>query len=139
MAGHPSETEARNTPKLRVVETFFACAKHGDFDGMRGYFAPNATVWYNNGRPEQTVGENIAFVSAVASALSGGLSYEVTRRAVTEDGVFSQHVMRGELLDGTEVRLDVVMFLRVADDRIHRIEEYFDSAQADKLLGHLDL
>jgi ketosteroid isomerase-like protein len=132
MATRPSETEPQGVSMLRVVEAFFACAEHGDFDGMRACYAPDATVWHNNGRPEQTFDENVTLVAAVASVLSG-LRYDVIRRVAAEDGVFSQHVVCGELPDGTELRLDAVMFLRVANDRIHRVEEYFDSRQADEL------
>jgi ketosteroid isomerase-like protein len=132
MATRSSETEAQGTSKLRVVEAFFACVEHGDFDGMRARFAPDATVWHNNGQPEQTFAENLALVATIGSVVSG-LRYDVVRRVAGEDGVFSQHVVRGELPDGSELRVDAVMFLRVANDRIHRIEEYFDSNQAHAL------
>ncbi|MGH3262454.1 MAG: nuclear transport factor 2 family protein [Trebonia sp.] len=132
MAARPSDIEAHGTSKLRVAEEFFACVEQGDFAGMRACYAPNATVWHNDGLPEQTLDENIALVTAVASVLSG-LRYDVIRRAEVEDGVYTQHVLCGDLPDGTELRVDAVMFLHIANDRIHRVEEYFDSRQVDHL------
>ena len=118
--------------KLRVVQEFFACVERGDFAGMRAHYSPDATVWHNDGLPDQTAEENVAMVSAAASVLSG-LRYDVIRRVEVEDGVFSQHVLCGELPDGTELRLDALMFLHVANDQIHRIEEYYNTAQVAKL------
>lgn len=118
--------------KLRVVQEFFACVEQGDFEGMRACYAPEATVWHNDGQPEQTVEENVAAVSAVAGVLSG-LRYDVIRRVEFEEGVFTQHVLRGELPDGREFRLDAAMYLRVANDRIQRVEEYYDTRQAADL------
>ena len=58
-----------------------------------------------------------------------GLRYDVARRAVTDDGVIQQHVLRGSLPNGVEVALHSAMYLQVRDGHITRIEEYLDSAQ----------
>ena len=58
-----------------------------------------------------------------------GLRYDVVRRAVTDDGVIQQHVLRGSLPNGAEVALHAAMYLQVRDGHITRIEEYLDSAQ----------
>ncbi|XVQ06465.1 nuclear transport factor 2 family protein [Spirillospora sp. CA-255316] len=124
--------------KLHLVEKWFAAVEKGDFEFVRALYAPAATIWHNDGSPEQSPEENVAMVTAVASVLSD-LRYDVVRRVEVADGVFSQHVLRGGLPDGTELHLDAAMFVHVADDKIQRVEEYIDTAQATTLIQALSV
>ncbi len=58
-----------------------------------------------------------------------GLHYDITRRVPAPDGVLQQHVLRGQLPDGSDVELHAAMYLQVRDGHITRIEEYLDSGK----------
>ena len=59
--------------------------------------------------------------------------YDITRRALADDGVIQQHVLRGTLPGGVEVALHAAMYLQVRDGHITSIEEYLDSAQRSSI------
>lgn len=122
--------------ELRVVEEWFASVERADYAAMRERYAPDATIWHCDGTREQSVEENVTMLTAVSSVLSN-LRYEVLRRVETTHGVYSQHVLCGDLPDGTEFRLAAAMFLQVENNRIQRVEEYFDSAQVTGLIDAL--
>ncbi|MBY6687746.1 nuclear transport factor 2 family protein [Rhodococcus sp. BP-149] len=122
--------------KLDVVEAWFRCVEDRDFDAVAQWYAPDALIWHNDGSTEQTVAENLAVLGAVTDVV-GNLRYDVVRRCEVGDGVFSQHVLRGDLPDGTSIALDAAMFIRVVDGRIQRVEEYIDTARAAGLFQAL--
>jgi len=73
-------------------------------------------IWHNDDLLEQSVDDNLKVLQGLHRAVSG-LRYDITRRAVTADGVLQQHVLRGQLPNG----------------RITRIEEYLDSARRSEI------
>lgn len=111
-----------------LVIRFFTALEAGDIDTVRAIYAPDALIWHNDDLIDQSVDDNLKVLAGLHRAVSG-LRYDVIRRAVVDDGVLQQHVLRGTLPDGSEVELHAAMYLQVRDGHITRIEEYLDSGK----------
>ncbi len=111
-----------------LVVRFFTALEAGDIDTVRAIYAPDALIWHNDDLIDQSVEDNLKVLAGLHRAVSG-LRYDVIRRAVVDDGVLQQHVLRGTLPDGSEVELHAAMYLQVRDGHITRIEEYLDSGK----------
>jgi ketosteroid isomerase-like protein len=111
-----------------LVVRFFAALEAGDIETVRAIYAPDALIWHNDDLLDQSVEDNLRVLAGLHRAVSG-LRYDVIRRAVVDDGVLQQHVLRGTLPDGSEVELHAAMYLQVRDGHITRIEEYLDSGK----------
>ncbi len=95
---------------------------------MREIYAPDAVIWHNDDLLEQPVEDNLKTLRGLHRVVSG-LHYEIIRRVPAPDGVLQQHILRGQLPDGSDVALHAAMYLQVRDGHITRIEEYLDSGQ----------
>jgi ketosteroid isomerase-like protein len=111
-----------------LVGRFFAALEAGDIDTVRAIYARDALIWHNDDLIEQSVEDNLKVLAGLHRAVAG-LRYDVIRRAVLDDGVIQQHVLRGTLRNGADVELHAAMFLQVRDGHITRIEEYLDSGK----------
>jgi ketosteroid isomerase-like protein len=111
-----------------VIVRFFAALEAGDIATVREIYAPDAVIWHNDDLIEQSVPDNLKVLQGLHRVVSG-LRYDIVRRVPAADGVLQQHVLRGNLPDGTEVELHAAMYLQVRDGHISRIEEYLDSAK----------
>lgn len=118
---------------IALVDRFFRSFERGDFETIGELYGPRAVVWHNDGRGDQSRGENIAVLRWLHEKIAD-LRIEVRRRSFVDGGVFQFHVLRGHLADGRLFALDVAMYVRVHDDHIERIEEYFDCTAAAKTL-----
>jgi len=116
--------------ELDVARRFFAAIERGDLGAVRELYAPDAVVWHNFDGREKSREENLAMLRAAHEAVRG-LRYEQVRLAPFPGGFVEQHVVRGyEHASGRELVLPAVVVCRVANGRITRLDEYFDSAQA---------
>jgi ketosteroid isomerase-like protein len=120
-----------STDALDIAERFFRAVESGDLDAVRAIYAPDAVVWHNHDRQEQTVEENLRVLGWVARNLPGR-RYNVRRRVVIPGGFMQQHVLEAETAGGP-FTMPACVVCEVKDGRITRLEEYLDSAQA----GHL--
>ena len=111
-----------------LVVRFFAALEGGDIAALREIYATDAVIWHNDDLIEQPVEENLRVLQGLHRVVSG-LRYDIIRRVPTPDGMLQQHVLRGQLPNGTEVELHAAMYLRVRDGHITRIEEYLDSGK----------
>ena len=111
-----------------LVIRFFTALEAGDIDTLREIYAPDAVIWHNDDLIEQPVEDNLKVLRGLHRVVSG-LHYDITRRVPAPDGVLQQHVLRGQLPDGSDVELHAAMYLQVRDGRITRIEEYLDSGK----------
>jgi uncharacterized protein len=111
-----------------LVTRFFTALEAGDIDTVRAIYAPDALIWHNDDLVDQSVADNLKVLAGLHRTVSG-LRYDIIRRAVLDDGVLQQHVLRGTLPDGTGVELHAAMYLQVRDGHITRIEEYLDSGK----------
>ena len=115
-----------------LVVRFFAALEAGDIATLQEIYAPDAVIWHNDDLIEQPVEENLKVLQGLHRAISG-LRYDIIRRTTAADGVLQQHVLRGQLPNGTEVALHAAMYLQVRDGHITRIEEYLDSGQRSSI------
>jgi ketosteroid isomerase-like protein len=115
-----------------LVLRFFAALEAGDIDTVREIYAPDAVIWHNDDLIEQPVEDNLKVLQGLHRAVSD-LHYEIVRRVPTPDGLLQQHVLRGQLPDGSDVALHAAMYLQVRDGHITRIEEYLDSAKRSSI------
>ena len=115
-----------------LVVRFFSALEAGDIDTLQEIYAPDAVIWHNDDLIEQPVSENLKTLRGLHRVVSG-LHYEIIRRVPAPDGVLQQHVMHGELPNGTDAELHAAMYLQVRDGHITRIEEYLDSGQRAKI------
>ncbi|MCE9523011.1 MAG: nuclear transport factor 2 family protein [Alphaproteobacteria bacterium] len=116
---------------LDLAERFFRAVERGDIDQLRAIYAPDALIWHNHDRKEQTVEENLRVLSWVAKNLTDR-HYRVQRRVAIPGGFLQQHVLEANTVGGP-FSMPACIVVQVIDGRISRLEEYLDSAQAAHL------
>jgi len=116
---------------LDLAERFFRAVERGDIDQIRAIYAPDARIWHNHDRKEQTVDENLRVLVWVARNLTNR-RYKVQRRVAIPGGFLQQHVLEAETAGGP-FSMPACVVVEVRDGRIARLEEYLDSAQAAHL------
>jgi ketosteroid isomerase-like protein len=116
-----------NHDPASLADRFFAAIERGDLAEVEACYHPDARIWHNFDRAEQTVAENLAVLRGLCMVLADR-RYDVVRRIVTDDGFVQQHVLRGTA-PGGELALEAMMYVSVDDGRIRRLEEYLDTAQ----------
>ena len=110
-----------------IADRLSAAFTAGDADTLRELLHPEAVIWHNYDRVNQSVDEVVATVAGTAHALRN-LRYEDVRRLKIEDGYVQQHVLRGQTQDGLEICAEVCVIARIENSRVTRYEEYMDSA-----------
>jgi ketosteroid isomerase-like protein len=118
---------ATTNDSLALAERLIAAILAGDIDAVRAIYTPDARIWHNFDRIEQTVDENLRVLRWLVRNVRD-LRYEDIRRQRTEEGFVQQHVLRGRTADGAELSVPGCLVCTVRDGRITRLEEYLDSA-----------
>jgi ketosteroid isomerase-like protein len=117
---------------LDIAEKFFAAIESGDPDAIRTCYAPDARIWHNFDGIEQTVDENLKVLVWMKPRLLNK-RYDVQRREALPSGFMQQHILRGELIDGSPFEMPACVICQVSDGLITRLEEYLDTAQSSLL------
>jgi len=114
---------------MRAFATrYFDLMQAGDFDGVLDCYAPDARIWHNTDRREETREENVRGLTASGTRVVDRV-YADRRLAVFPTGFVQQHVLRGTRVhDGAPVELPACLVAEVHDGRITRLDGYFDSA-----------
>ena len=115
-----------------LAERFFDAIEHGDLDGVRAVYAPDAVIWHNTDQAEQGVDANLRVLAWVVRNIKER-HYGDIRRVVVNDGFVQQHVLTGVGPNGRRFSLPAMMRVWVQDGRITRLDEYLDSAHVDAL------
>ena len=116
---------------LDLAERFFRAVERGDIDQIRAIYAPDARIWHNHDRKEQTVDENLRVLGWVAKNLTNR-RYRVERRVAIPGGFLQQHILEADTAGGP-FSMPACFVVQIKDGRISRLEEYLDSAQAAHL------
>jgi ketosteroid isomerase-like protein len=116
-----------------VVDRILNAVERGDGTAVRACYAADAKIWHNFDEAEQTVDENIATLEALVGVLTER-KYTLRERFDLPDGIGQHHYLYGVLPDGSKYHLPACMLFKIADGRITRIDEYFDSAHFGPLL-----
>lgn len=119
---------------LALADRFLGAIEAGDIDTVRECYASDARIWHNSDGLEQTVDENLRVLKWMARTLPKR-HYRVVRREALSDGFLQQHVLEGELPDGSLWTLDACVIVRAKDGKIVRLDEYLDSAQVATLMA----
>jgi ketosteroid isomerase-like protein len=119
---------------LEIAERLFRAIEAGDVAAVRALYAPDAVIWHNFDREEQTVEKNLRVLEWMVRSVRE-LRYDEIRREKTERGFVQQHVLRGRAPSGAEIAVPACMVVTVREGCIVRIEEYLDSAQVAPLVS----
>lgn len=118
----PAEIEA-------LANRFFDAIEAGDADTVADCYADNVVIWHNYDRLEQGKADNLKVLKAMIAGFSKR-TYGERRLSVVPGGFAQQHVLTAVRNDGKVVSLPAALFCQVANGRITRLDEYFDSAHS---------
>lgn len=113
-----------------LATRFFDAIEAGDVETARRCYAPDARIWHNTEEQAQDVSTNLKVLRGLI-AVTTRRRYLDRRLTVHPGGFAQQHVLLAERLDGPCLRLPAALICAVADDRITRLDEYFDSRALD--------
>ena len=117
---------------ITTHDPFFAAISRGDIDAVRAIYAPDAVIWHNDEKAEQTPDRNLKVLGWVTRNIRD-MRYEEVRRHETPTGFVEQHVLRGVAPNGAPLEIPACIVCEVRDGRITRLDEYLDSAQTAAL------
>lgn len=112
-----------------LANRFFDAIEAGDAEAVAECYAEDVVIWHNYDRLEQGKADNLKVLKAMIAGFSKR-TYGERRLSVTPGGFAQQHVLTAVRNDGKVVSLPAALFCQVADGRITRLDEYFDSAHS---------
>ena len=105
----------------------------GNGERRRTFYAPDAKIWHNTDRKEQTIDDNIRVLNWFVKALPDR-NYAVSRRVALSDGFVQQHVLSATLPDGTKWDTHACVVVKMDESgKITRLDEYLDGVQSARL------
>ncbi len=112
---------------LTLSDRFIKAIQQGDTDTVLDCYHPDARIWLN------TVGQAVdrdANVEVLKDFIGRTASrhYQDRRVRETEDGYVQQHVLHAVHKSGPVLVLPAVLICTVQDNKIIRLDEFFDSA-----------
>ena len=111
-----------------IAASLFAAFEQDDMDKVRELCAPEFRARQNL-NPEFDIETLIGFSQAV-SAVVTDFRYEEAVRSSTESGFVEEHLVLGNLPDGSELKLAACVVADVVDGKIVHLREYVDGAAA---------
>lgn len=118
---------------MQTAAALFAAIEAKDPAAVARLYADDIEVWHNFSNTCQDKAANLQVLTGLCEHVPE-IHYDVVERMLLDDGrVMQRHVLRAVLEGGREVLIPACIFVRVADGRIVRIDEYLDTAQADRL------
>jgi ketosteroid isomerase-like protein len=117
---------------LEVAARLFDCIERKRVADVAALYADDIAVWHNFSNAEQRRTENLKVLEGLTSAVES-LEYEVVERILLGERVLQRHNLRCRTRSGAEIVIPACIFVTVHDGRITRIDEYLDTAQANRL------
>ena len=117
---------------LDVAAALFEAIEAKRVDRVAALYADDVVVWHNFSNAEQSKSANLAVLEGLTRAVED-LHYEVIERLPLADRVMQRHNLRCRTKSGEEIVIPACIFVTVRGDRIVRIDEYLDTAQANRL------
>ena len=114
---------------ITFAERFVSTLEGDSAEAARPFYAPDAKIWHNSDRLEQTVDQNLKVLGWFIKT-TRERRYRVTWRVAIPGAFIQQHVLECLLPDGLQFQLHACAIVFVSNDRITRVEEYLDSGQA---------
>jgi len=110
-----------------IADKLGAAIAARDADAVRSLYDRDIVVWHAMTNEGQTREENVGLLAGVF-AISSQLEYKDIRRHDIDGGVVQQHYLSGTFADGKPMPdLHACLVITVANGKITRIDEYFDS------------
>lgn len=114
--------EARN-----VADALGKAIAERDVEQIRALYDDSMVVWHASTNAEQSKEENAGLLAGVF-AITSEMEYKDIRRHDIEGGVVQQHRLTGKFDNGKPLPdLHACLVIKVANGKITRIDEYFDS------------
>lgn len=110
-----------------LAARFFDAIERGEIDAVLGIYARDAVIWHNTDEQDSTPAQNAQVLTDFVKRIRER-RYENRRLDVFPGGFVQQHVLTGTRADGMRLRLPACVICKVANGRIARLDEYFDSA-----------
>ena len=112
----------------QMATRFFDAIEAGDIETMQNSFSPDAAIWHNTDELIVTPAQTAQKLTAMTARIKDR-EYAERRLTVFPGGFVQQHVLKGRRVhDDGEVRLPCAIVCKVANGKITRLDEYFDSA-----------
>jgi ketosteroid isomerase-like protein len=118
---------------LEVAARLFAAIENKDPAGVAAVYHDDIAVWHNFSNASQDKATNLGVLTQLCESLAE-IHYDVVERLQLADGrVLQRHVLRGVAEGGEETLIPACMLISIENGKIARIEEYLDTAQANRL------
>jgi len=111
-----------------LAARFFDAIEAGDTAAVADCYAEDVAIWHNTDRQLETKADNVKTLSGFIRHIPTR-RYEDRRLTVYPGGFVQQHLLVGVRPDGKRVELPACIVCAVAEGRITRLDEYFDSEQ----------
>jgi ketosteroid isomerase-like protein len=122
------------TDTLAFAKAFFDAVGGGDIDAVRRFYRDDVKVWHNWDEIEQDKEQNLATLASIPQRYDTFEYAEVRCAAMPDGGFLRQHVIRASR-DGRHARVPAILRVYVEDERVYRIEEYFDHGRLTSQLA----
>ena len=111
-----------------LAARFFDAIEAGDIVTVGDCYAADAAIWHNTDGLTITPAENLAVLENFIRQIPER-RYAERRLTAYPGGFVQQHRLMAKRRDGLPVELTACIVCAVADGKITRLDEYFDSAQ----------
>jgi ketosteroid isomerase-like protein len=110
-----------------LAKRFFDAIEAGDVEAVAAAYADDVAIWHNTDGALQSKAENLQTLAGLIRAYPHR-RYEDRRLTAFPGGFVQQHTLRAVRRDGAHRELPACIVCQVANGRITRLDEYFDSA-----------
>lgn len=111
-----------------LADRFFSAVENHDLAEIEQIYHRDVVVWHNFDNVEQLRIDNVRLIASFSS-LFRAVKYKDIRRSFFKGGCVQQHVLAGTTKAGIQFTVFACMVISMGNDKITRIEEYFDAAQ----------
>ena len=118
---------------MATAAALFDAIERKDVDAVARLYADDVAVWHNFDDATQDKAANLAVLAGLCKHVPA-IRYEIVERHALGGGrTVQRHVLRARTAGGAEIAIPACIFVSVADGRITRVDEYLDTAQANRL------
>ena len=111
---------------VNIVSRMFDSVESGEMDSFKSCFAEGAMIWLNISGVDNTVDDTSAHL---VEMLKGFKSFRYTERESFQSGssIFVKYAVVISPIEGKEIAIPTISHIRMSNEKITRVEEYFDS------------
>jgi hypothetical protein len=117
---------------VQVAEQLFKCIEAKQVDGVAALYHDDVEVWHNFDNAIQSKADNLKVLTGLTQTVAQ-LRYEVLERHTIGNRVVQRHNLYCRMAGDEEIVIPACIFLTIDGEKIKRIDEYLDTAQAARL------